>query len=81
MKILFLDIDGVLNRQTPDIVSSGNGETERQDEKIEEEKLRLLSRLVHKTGAALMLHSGWRFRFDKDGSPVHPAAKRLWDRS
>ena len=80
MKILFLDIDGVLNRQTPDIVSSGNEETERQDEKIEEEKLRLLSRLVHKTGAALILHSGWRFRFDKDGSPVHPAAKRLCDR-
>lgn len=50
---------------------------DRQDEEIEENKLVLLSRLIRKTGAVVVLHSGWRFRLDENGNPLHPAAKRL----
>lgn len=80
MKVLFLDIDGVLNRQIPDISSLDGGESQKpdgQDEEIEENKLVLLSRLIRKTGAVVVLHSGWRFRFDENGNPLHPAAMRL----
>lgn len=66
MKVIFLDIDGVLNRQE-------NG----QDEVIEEEKVALLSGLIHQTGALLVLHSGWRFFFGESGKPLHPAGEKL----
>lgn len=77
MQVLFLDIDGVLNRQMPDAGPLEDGERHRQDEEIEEDKLLLLARLIHKTGAVAVLHSGWRFRFDENGNPLHPAAKKL----
>ena len=80
MKVLFLDIDGVLNRQIPDVSLLGDEERQKpdgQDEEIEEDKLELLSRLVRETGAVVVLHSGWRFRFDESGNPLYPAAKRL----
>ena len=80
MKVLFLDIDGVLNRQIPDVSLLGDEERQKpdgQNEEIEEDKMALLSRLVRETGAVVVLHSGWRFRFDENGNPLHPAAKRL----
>ena len=80
MKVLFLDIDGVLNRQIPDVSLLGDEERQKpdgQNEEIEEDKMALLSRLVRETGAVVVLHSGWRFRFDENGNPLHPAAKKL----
>ena len=80
MKVLFLDIDGILNRQIPDVSLLGDEERQKpdgQNEEIEEDKMALLSRLVRETGAVVVLHSGWRFHFDENGNPLHPAAKKL----
>lgn len=46
MKIIFLDIDGVLNTNS--------------DRNISDEKLIFLSELVSKTGAEIVLSSSWR---------------------
>ena len=46
MKIIFLDIDGVLNTNS--------------NKEISNDKLKLLSELVSKTGAEIVLSSSWR---------------------
>ena len=46
MKVIFLDIDGVLNTNS--------------DREISNDKLKLLSELVSKTGANIVLSSSWR---------------------
>ena len=46
MKVIFLDIDGVLNTNS--------------DREISTDKLKLLSELVSKTGADVVLSSSWR---------------------
>ena len=46
MKVIFLDIDGVLNTNS--------------DKEISNDKLKLLSELVSKTGAEIVLSSSWR---------------------
>ena len=46
MKVIFLDIDGVLNTNS--------------DKEISNDKLKLLSELVSKTGADVVLSSSWR---------------------
>ena len=46
MKVIFLDIDGVLNTNS--------------DREISNDKLKLLSELVSKTGADIVLSSSWR---------------------
>ena len=46
MKVIFLDIDGVLNTNS--------------DKEISTDKLKLLSELVSKTGADVVLSSSWR---------------------
>lgn len=47
MKVIFLDIDGVLNTNS--------------DREISSDKLKLLSELVSKTGADVILSSSWRY--------------------
>ena len=51
MKVLFLDIDGVLNTNS--------------DREISNDKLKLLSELVSKTGADVVLSSSWRYGWNK----------------
>lgn len=73
-RIIFLDIDGVLNsnfwRDTHHKeISDGT--------LIDAEKVRLLSMLVKKTGARIVLHSGWKYWFDKELKPLRPEAERL----
>ena len=46
MKVIFMDIDGVLNTNS--------------DREISNDKLKLLSELVSKTGADVVLSSSWR---------------------
>lgn len=48
MKIIFLDIDGVLNY-------------ENSKSKIEDEKVELLKEIVDRTGAEIVLSSDWRY--------------------
>ena len=51
MKVIFLDIDGVLNTNS--------------DREILDDKLKLLSELVSKTGADVVLSSSWRYGWNQ----------------
>jgi hypothetical protein len=62
MKVVFLDIDGVLNsiewNDTHALeISNGNY--------IDEEKVKLLSIIIKKTSAIIVMHSSWRFCFNE----------------
>lgn len=73
-KVLFLDIDGVLNSNfwndshQPEI-SDGT--------LIDEEKIKLLALLIRETDAKIILHSGWRFWFDAELKPLCTEANKL----
>lgn len=74
MKLIFLDIDGVLNSNIwndnhPDEISEGRC--------IDLEKVVLLAKLVQETDAKIVLHSGWRFWFDENMNPLRREALYL----
>ncbi len=73
--VVFLDIDGVLNRGYP----ADQDEELSADGIVEAEKVKLLGCLVREMKAKLVLHSGWRFWFSEDMRPIHPHAKILTD--
>ncbi len=59
MKVIFLDIDGVLNSRAYDrerTISDGN---------IDLTRLPLLSKIVERTGARIVMSSSWRIHWDK----------------
>lgn len=59
MKIIFLDVDGVLNtRNTKDRCGVVIG--------IEDEKVRRLAKIVSRTGASVMLTSTWKYGWSAD---------------
>lgn len=62
--VIFLDIDGVLNTVPPVLP-------------IDPEKVHLLAQLVRATSASIVLHSGWRFWFDRDMRPLCNEAAHL----
>ncbi|MCI9465061.1 MAG: hypothetical protein HFI48_14480 [Lachnospiraceae bacterium] len=73
-KVIFLDIDGVLNsgfRNEKHQKEIGDGAL------IDQEKIELLAGLVEKTDAGIILHSGWRFWFERNGAPLRPEAGYL----
>ncbi|MBD5520021.1 MAG: hypothetical protein HDR03_02135 [Lachnospiraceae bacterium] len=73
-KVLFLDIDGVLNS------NSDNDSHQREinyGTLIDEEKIKLLAHLVKETNSKIILHSGWRMWFDSDLKPLRLEAKKL----
>lgn len=73
-KIIFLDIDGVLNS------SFWNDEHQKEISDgtlIDKEKILLLAKLVSRTNAKIILHSGWRFWFDDEGKPLRLEAEKL----
>lgn len=73
-KILFLDIDGVLNSN----FWNDRHQTEISDGTlIDEEKIKLLALLVKETDAEIILHSGWRFWFDAELKPLCTEANKL----
>lgn len=75
-KVIFLDIDGVLNSN----FWNSDHQREISDGKyIDTEKVKLLSELVKKSEASIILHSGWRFWFDTDAQPTRSEAKYLTD--
>ena len=57
MKIIFLDVDGVLNCATTE-------ERVRDLLFVEDRKIQLLKELVDETGATIILSSTWRFGFE-----------------
>lgn len=73
-KVIFLDIDGVLNsnfwnENHQKEISSGT--------LIDIEKIRILSKLVRNTDAKIVLHSGWKFWFDSDLNPLCKESENL----
>ncbi|MDE5937673.1 MAG: hypothetical protein K2H37_01145 [Lachnospiraceae bacterium] len=73
-KVLFLDIDGVLNSN----FWNDRHQTEISDGTlIDEEKIKLLALLVKETKAKIILHSGWRFWFDAELKPLCTKANKL----
>lgn len=61
MKIIFLDIDGVLNSRAYDRKRNWNEQTD-----IDETRLPLVKKIVDETGAKIVLSSTWREHWDKD---------------
>lgn len=67
MKVIFLDVDGVINsnfwlESHQKEISDGT--------LIDKEKIELVAKIVNKTGAVLVMHSGWRFWFDNTMQPI-----------
>ena len=73
-RVIFLDVDGVLNSN----FWNDSHQREISDGKlVDEEKVKLLSMLVKRTNAKIILHSGWKYWFDKDLKPLRPEAENL----
>lgn len=73
-KIIFLDIDGVLNSN----FWNENHQIEIIDGTlIDEDRVKLLSEIVNRTKASIVLHSGRRFWFDKNIKPLKEESRRL----
>lgn len=71
MKVIFLDIDGVLNSRHYDLnrkASEGNIDTSR---------LLLLKQLLELTGAKIVLTSSWRSHWDPNGEQTDAVGKEL----
>ncbi len=66
MKIIFLDVDGVLNSKS---WNDSHQQEIRDGILIDETKIKLLSKLINKTNASIVLHSGWRFWLDSEFQP------------
>ncbi len=66
-KVLFLDIDGVLNS---DLWNDSHREEISDGTLIDEGKIKLLAGLVKETDSEIILHSGWRFWFDTELKPL-----------
>lgn len=73
-KIIFLDIDGVLNS---DIWNARHEKEISDGILIDEEKIKLLAILVKQTKAKIILHSGWRTWFSDDLIPLRIEAEKL----
>ena len=71
MKIIFLDIDGVLNSVAYDRSRTAD------DGNIDESRLVLLRELVEQTGARLVLTSSWRSHWDPLGEKTDAVGKEL----
>ena len=74
ISVIFLDIDGVLN-------SNFWNDTHQREisggTMIDSEKIKLLGELVRRTGAGIVLHSGWKYWFDSHLRPLRIEAARL----
>lgn len=73
-KVIFLDIDGVLNAN---FWEQSQSKELSDGALIEADKVALLGELVRRTGAQIILHSGWRFWYDAACKPLRVEAARL----
>ena len=76
MKVIFLDVDGVINSN---FWLEGHQQEISDGTLIDKEKIELVSKIVNKTGAVLVMHSGWRFWFDNTMQPIRKEAQNLID--
>ncbi|SFN97186.1 Broad specificity phosphatase PhoE [Pseudobutyrivibrio sp. UC1225] len=74
--VIFLDVDGVLNSKFWD----NEHQREISEGKyVDVDSVKLFSKLVKKTNAKVILHSGWRFWFDDEMKPNRAEAKFFAD--
>lgn len=73
-KVIFLDIDGVLNSN---LWNESHQREISDGTLIDSEKIRLLSKLIQSTNAKIILHSGWKYWFDCDLKPLCREAENL----
>lgn len=74
-KIIFLDIDGVLNSADYlDHTKHCNGYSD-----ISPKKVKLLKKIVDRTGAEIVLSSTWRYLGKRKNEPEHPMYTYLTD--
>ena len=74
--VIFLDVDGVLNSKFWD----DEHQREISEGKyVDVDSVKLFSKLVKKTDAKVILHSGWRFWFDDEMKPNREEAKFFAD--
>ncbi|MCX4313420.1 MAG: HAD domain-containing protein [Clostridia bacterium] len=74
MKVIFLDIDGVLNSHKYDAERDWNVLSF-----IDETRLPLLKSVIDATGAVVVLTSTWRVEWDRDESGRTPDGKYISD--
>lgn len=75
-RVLFLDIDGVLNSN---FWNDSHQKEISDGTLIDAGKIKLLALLVNSTQAKIILHSGWRVWFDDKLNPTCKEAQRLVD--
>ena len=73
MKVLFLDIDGVLNSDSYDKVRGEN------EGNIDITRMCLLKTIIDKTGAQIVLSSTWRKNWDRDFSKCNEKGKEIYE--
>lgn len=71
MKVIFLDIDGVLN--------SEEFLKRNQNEMIDRNNVDILKTIIDKTGAVIVMSSGWRLWFDDNMMPKDGDSQCLYD--
>ena len=71
-KVIFLDVDGVLNinDHSAEISSFYH---------VDEDKVKRLSEIVKKTNSEIIIHSAWRFWFNDNLNPLNESAKSFDD--
>lgn len=74
MKVIFLDIDGVLNSKQWN--ESHQKEIE-GGKLIDSTTVRLLAEIVQQTGSLIILHSGWRFWLDESLQAIRKESENL----
>jgi hypothetical protein len=68
MKVIFLDIDGVLN--SGKYIKALDGAFDDPKNQMDPEAIKLINRLTDSTGAKLVVSSTWRLAFIKSADPV-----------
>jgi hypothetical protein len=71
MKVIFLDIDGVLNSE--EFLKNN------QSEMIDRNNVSILKSVIDKTGAVIVMSSGWRLWFDDNMMPRDGYSQCLHD--
>jgi len=74
MDILFIDIDGVLNTYSK---LSANAVWENGKLHVDEDKVKLLSKIVQSADIQLIMHSGWRLFYDDLMNPISRESEEL----
>lgn len=71
MKVIFLDIDGVLNSER--LKDTDN------EQVIDRYAVNVLKQIIDQTDATIVLSSGWRFWFDDNMEPQEENSRQLYD--